>query len=155
MKMVEQVGARGEQPQQDASRRRMLLEQREERRPRADRRDELRQVHQRQIRIGQPADLVDHHRAEAFEQLATARTGRCMRRSAREQLEMARAFVGAGKVEFAQIAGRGIGIQRRVPRQFRGGGNPARRLFFATGQRLAELQLDQRPMRFQLPAEFL
>ncbi len=53
------MAARGKQPQQHASRGRMLFEQREKRGPRTDRGDERAEIHQRQIRIGQAADLVE------------------------------------------------------------------------------------------------
>src|SRR5260370_18280379 len=101
-----EVSARGEQPQQDPSRRGMLLEQREERTARTNRGDKLGQVHQPEVGIGPPADLVDQHRAQAPEQLATARAGRSMRGSAREPPESALAFLGTGDVQLAQIATR-------------------------------------------------
>ncbi len=121
-----EIRARREQAQQDAAGRGMLFKQREERGPCADRSDELGEVHQRQVGIGQPAYFVDHHRAESFEQLATPRAGRRMRGSAREQFEMPRAFVRAREVQLAQIAGRGVGIERRIPREFRRGRDPTR-----------------------------
>ena len=62
-----QIAARGEQVEQHAARRWMLLEQREERSARADRRDEVGQISQRQIRIGQTADLVEQNRRERFQ----------------------------------------------------------------------------------------
>src|SRR5208337_3427314 len=93
-------------------------------------------------------------RAEPFEQLATARAGGGMRGSSSQQLEMTRAFFGAREAKLAQVASRGIRIERRVPRELRRGGDRTGRFFVTAGESLAKLQLDERPVRFQPLAEF-
>ena len=59
MKSEERWAARGEQAQQHAARCGMFLKQREKRGARTDRRDERGEVHEREIGIGEAANLVE------------------------------------------------------------------------------------------------
>src|SRR5258705_10111553 len=94
-KNCRKIRTRRKQTEQDSPRGRMLLEQGKKRGARTDRSDKLGQIHQREIWIGQPANLIEENRSETLEQFASARTGRSVRRTAREQVEMTRAFVGS------------------------------------------------------------
>ena len=122
-----QVAARGEQAQQHAARRRMLLEQREERGARADRRDEIGQISQRQIRIGQAADLVEQNRPERFQQLGAARDspGACGLPRARIS-RLAALSSGCAKPSAASPRSAIARSRDRAPRRARGIGNLVR-----------------------------
>src|ERR1700688_2526878 len=141
-KNCRKIRTRREQAEQDSPRGGMLLEQREERGARADCSDKFGEVHQRQIGIGQPANLVEENRSEPLEQFTAARTGRSVRGTARKQIEMARAFVWMREAEFTQVRGRGLGLVRGIPRQLGGVETRANRFFLSARQRLAELIRD-------------
>jgi len=123
----------------------MLLEQLEKGAARADRRDERGEVHQRQVGIGEFANLVEQQRTEAFEQLAAARRGRRERMfgAARQQYQMSRALLGSREAERLQHRRGLVRIERRPPSVLGGFGSRAAAAMLGGAQHLAELRGDQ------------
>ena len=138
-----EMATRSEEPEQHAARCRMFFEQCEKRSPRANRRDERGEIHQREVGIGEAADFVDQFGPEAIEQLAAVGARRRLRRALRQQRQMVDALRRATEAKFHKCGDRTVMVASGAPCGLRGSGDLDLVAFATTRQHLAELSRDE------------
>ena len=117
----------------------MLLQQRQKRCARAHRRDEVSEISQREIRIGQTAYLVEQNWRERFQQLGASRARRRVRTAARKNFQVDGAFLGLRKAERREAALGDRAIRDRSPRRASDIGDFGQALLLAAREGFAKL----------------